>query len=429
MLEVLIKIICSLIMAISGVLIIEKITNVKINLLSFTNICIILLSQLLPCILYSGEYHGLYTILIYFINIIVYKILFKKNLTEILILSAIQLIVLFFADFITTMLLRIFFTTPEIRNTWYLMLAANFMSSSIGLIIVSFKRISNFFHNIANKLSNIKHINSITFIFLLLIFFCIMSNSVIANTGWNINFLMDIFTITIFITLLIIYTNEKNHIENIEKQYDGLFKYVQSFEDWIEKEQINRHEYKNQLAVIRCLTKEKKVKNKIDEILEDNINIEGQVVHKLKELPKGGLKGLMYYKAALAQKDKIRLEIDICLEKKTILNKLSKLQVRVLCNLIGIYFDNAIEAARETKKKTVLLEMYELKDKVNIVISNTFKRTKNFDNRNNRGVTTKGEGHGNGLYLAKKLIEKNDWIESKQEVIDKYYIQTLIIKN
>ena len=355
MLEVLIKIICSLIMAISGVLIIEKITNVKINLLSFTNICIILLSQLLPCILYSGEYHGLYTILIYFINIIVYKILFKKNLTEILILSAIQLIVLFFADFITTMLLRIFFTTPEIRNTWYLMLAANFMSSSIGLIIVSFKRISNFFHNIANKLSNIKHINSITFIFLLLIFFCIMSNSVIANTGWNINFLMDIFTITIFITLLIIYTNEKNHIENIEKQYDGLFKYVQSFEDWIEKEQINRHEYKNQLAVIRCLTKEKKVKNKIDEILEDNINIEGQVVHKLKELPKGGLKGLMYYKAALAQKDKIRLEIDICLEKKTILNKLSKLQVRVLCNLIGIYFDNAIEAARETKKKTVLL--------------------------------------------------------------------------
>ena len=37
-----------------------------------------------------------------------------------------------------------------------------------------------------------------------------------------------------------------------------LFSYVyKHFEDWIEKEQLNRHEYKNQLAVLRCLTKGK----------------------------------------------------------------------------------------------------------------------------------------------------------------------------
>ena len=183
-----------------------------------------------------------------------------------------------------------------------------------------------------------------------------------------------------------------------------IFSYVQNFEDWIEKEQLNRHEYKNQLAVIRCLTKEKNVKDKIDEILEDNINIEGSVVSKLKFLPKGGIKGLMYYKAAIAQKKKINLTVDVDLEPKSILTKLSEQDVRVLCKLIGIYFDNAIEAAAETRKKSVLLEIYEIKDKVTIVLSNTFKKHDNFKNRNKKGVSSKGEGHGNGLYFASKLI-------------------------
>ena len=190
---------------------------------------------------------------------------------------------------------------------------------------------------------------------------------------------------------------------------------------------MNRHEYKNQLAVLRCLTKEKKVKNKIDEILEDNINIEEQAVTNFKSLPKGGIKGLMYYKAAIAQKQKINLTTDVSIENKGILTKLSEKEVRILCKLIGIYFDNAIEAAVESRKKNVTIEIYELKDKVNIVFSNTFKKHKNMKDRNKKGVSSKGEGRGNGLYFASKLIKENAWLEEKQEIIDNYYIQELTI--
>lgn len=190
---------------------------------------------------------------------------------------------------------------------------------------------------------------------------------------------------------------------------------------------MNRHEYKNQLAVLRCLTKEKKVKNKIDEILEDNINIEGQEVTNLKNLPKGGIKGLMYYKAAIAQKQKINLVTDVSLEKNSILNKLSEKEIRVLCKLIGIYFDNAIEASSESRKKILTIEVYELKDKAYFVFSNTFKKHKNMKDRNQKGVSSKGKGRGNGLYFANKIIKENKWLEEKQEVIDNYYIQTVII--
>ena len=48
--------------------------------------------------------------------------------------------------------------------------------------------------------------------------------------------------------------------------------------------------------------------------------------------------------------------------------------------------------------------------------------------RNKKGISSKGEGRGNGLYFAGKLIKENSWLEGKQEIIDNYYIQQLIIK-
>ena len=172
----------------------------------------------------------------------------------------------------------------------------------------------------------------------------------------------------------------------------------------------------------------KKVKDKINEILEDNINIGGEVINQLKLLPKGGIKGLLYYKVAIAQKKKINITADVSLENKSILNTLEEQEIRVICKLIGIYLDNAIEAAEETRKKNILIEVYELPNKVCFVFSNTFKKKGNFNDRNKKGITTKGEGHGNGLYFASKLMEQNNFLESKQDVVDGYYIQQLIIK-
>ena len=157
------------------------------------------------------------------------------------------------------------------------------------------------------------------------------------------------------------------------------------------------------------------------------INIDEQSLTNLKSLPKGGLKGLMYYKSALAQKQKIKLSTDVYINEKGILSKLSKEQTKVLCKLIGIYFDNAIEAAMESKKKIVVVEIYELKDRVSIVFSNTFKKGQLLKDRNKKGVSSKGEGRGNGLYFASKLLKNNKWLKEHQDNIDGYYIEQITI--
>lgn len=425
MLEVCVKFICALIMSVYGFYIIKKITNSEEKLLSHKAIIGILVLCIITVGLYRIQYTGAYSIGIFALQIIIYKEIFNIKTEESLIASGILMVLVFAGDIIVSILLRNFFTVNEVRNTWYLYILSNILVAVLGVLTVRIKLVLNQIKSFYVNISKNKSISTILFVILLMIGLSSLSQSTKDSKVLSANYFVNIIVMLIFFVLSYLFIKSKNNYDKLNVEYENLFTYVQNFEDWIEKEQLNRHEYKNQLAVLRCLTTEKKVKDKIDEILEDNINIEGQVVHQLKMLPKGGIKGLMYYKAAIAQKNKINLTVDVSLEIRSLLNKLSEKDIKVICRLIGIYFDNAIEAARETRKKEVLVEVYEIDDHVTFIFSNTFKKPKNFEDRNKKGVSSKGEGHGNGLYFASKLIAENPWLSSKQEVIDKYYIQEL----
>lgn len=428
MLDILTKLVCSTMMTILGFYIIKMILKSEEKMFTIKNITLLSILIIIPFFLYKVQYTSIYTLITYLLNILIYRKIFNQSVIQAIISSSMLMVIVFILDVINSNFYMPFITVDELRGIWYYRLLSNITMCILCIILCKFKIVRNALNKFELKLKNTRYISSAIFLILLTIVFTLVGISIYKNFGYNLNFLLSLVVMIIFLVLLTIFLNEKNNNDKLTSEYDNLFNYVQNFEEWIEKEQLNRHEYKNQLAVLRCMTKEKKVINKIDEILEDNINIEGEVVNQLKSLPKGGVKGLMYYKSAIAQKRKINLTLDVCIERKSILNKLSEKELRVLCKLIGIYFDNAIEAAAETRKKNVTIEIYEIKDHVSFVISNTFKQHKNMDRRNEKGVSSKGEGHGNGLYFASKLIDKNKWLTSSQDIIDKYYIQELNIK-
>lgn len=427
MLEVLTKLLGSLVMPICGFYIIKKITKSEVKFFSVKTLLGILILSAATIILRNKEYAGISTIAIFALQIIVYREMFNIKLEESLIACGILMFVTFIGDILSTVILRSFAELEDLRNNGPLYLLANLMVSAFVIIIVKIKLFLHSLQNFYNTLSKKRSISNMAFIILLIIGLSSIAQNVTRASSQSTSYFVNIIIMLIFFALATLFIKSKNSYDRLNSEYESMFSYVQNFEDWIEKEQLNRHEYKNQLAVLRCLTSEKKVKDKIDEILEDSINVEGEVVHQLKTLPKNGIKGLMYYKSAIAQKNKIDLTVNISLEVHSILSKLSEKEAKVLCHLIGIYFDNAIEAAKETRKKKVLIEIYEIKDHVTFVFSNTFKKAKNFDDRNKKGVSTKGDGHGNGLYYASKLIDQNPWLSQKQEVIDKYYIQQIIV--
>lgn len=427
MLEILTKFICFIIMYFTGYFVIKKITDKRISF-SKELIFYIALLALVSIFLHKVQYTTLYTITVFLLNIVVYKKIFKIDWSHSIIATSIFMIALIPADIVVTTLFRTLFTQEQIRIDFFISIAANTLIGliSIGLISIPFlnKLIKKFYENISRK----KVLGEVLFFLLLIIGFCYLGYNYATHNINDQTYISNVIIIAIFTVITIIFIQSKNEYKHLSDEYDVLYGYVQNFEEWIEKEQLNRHEYKNQLAVLRTVAKDKAVKEKIDEILEDNVKLEDEVISKLKDLPKGGLKGLMYYKAALAKKNNIKLVVDISLKKNSYLNKLSESNNKALCHLLGIYLDNAIEAAAETKEKYLLLEIYELTDEIKIIISNSFIQSENFEKRNEKGVTTKGEGHGNGLYLAKKIISKNKWLTSEQKVVEKYYYQTLIIK-
>lgn len=427
MLGVLSKTICFLIMTITGIYFVGKVTKRPLEL-SIKSYVLIIISALLTVFLHPIQYTTMYSITIFILNILIYKSLYKITIEQSSITTSIFMVILFVTDLITFLAFRIFFTINEIRTDYILSIFVNIVTSMLSISIINIKVIIDKIRKFYSDIEKHKNLISMIFLILLIIGLCYLGYNItfskIYDKTHNTNYIITI----IFTILVCLFIQSRNNYNSLSDEYDTLFSYVQNFEDWIEKEQLNNHEYKNQLAVIRSITKDKKVINKINDILEDNINIKKDVVHKLKDLPKGGLKGIMYYKVAIAQKNKIHIDVDVNIDRKSIINRLNEQQMKTLSKLIGIYLDNAIEAAIETKKKVIIIEIYDLVEQTNIIISNTFTTTDNFHKRNEKGVSTKGEGRGNGLYYALNLINKNEWLKEKQEVVDDYYIQSLFIK-
>ena len=430
MLEVLGNFASCTINGVLGFYVIKKISKSEVKLLCLHTILWLLLEVVISTYLQQTQYLGIHTLIIYCVNILIYKNIFNLNLNSSIIANVLAIGLIFIGDIFVYIVMSMILNVNRLIASWKLFLITNILIAVFTIGIVSIKVIQTKLQNFYNTIKDKAVISNTIFFVLVLFIITIIVYNLCINIKITSDRIVYLLVGAILTILMYIFIDSKNNYSKLSNEYDALFSYVQNFEDWIEKDQLNRHEYKNQLAVLRCLTKEKKVKDKIDEILEDSINIEGQAVTNLKNLPKGGIKGLMYYKAAIAQKHKVNLTTDVSLERKGLLTKLSEKDIRVLCKLIGIYFDNAIEAAAESRKKNLTIEVYELKDKVTFVFSNTFKRHRNMKDRNKKGVSSKGEGRGNGLYFASKLIKDNSrWITEKQEIIDKYYIQQLIVYN
>lgn len=419
--------ICSTIMSIMGLIVVRKISGSGEKIFTLKNFVLTLCLIVLPIFIHDVKYNYIYTIIIYVMTIIIYKYILNISFVKSIISCGIMLISLFFVEFIASVLFASVTTIDNVRNTWYINLLSNVIISIIVISIYKIKIIGNNIILFISKLEQKTSIKIIISIFLSIIAMSTILYTLGKNFSINSVFTTNFIIFTVFFILIIMLLSERGNYEKLLDEYDSLFKYVRVFEDWIETEQLNRHEYKNQLAVLRCMTKERKVKDKIDSIITDYINVDNEMINQLKNLPNGGFKGLLYYKMAVAKNNGIKVELDVSMGAGNILCKFKNEKLKTLSNLIGIYFDNAIEAAKDTKKKIVSLEIYEYDNIIDIVISNTFNQKYNISNRNKKGFSTKGQGRGNGLYFASKLLSKNKWIIDSQEIYKDFYIQKLSI--
>ena len=321
MLPLIVKFIIGLIMAITSFLIVKKLTknNEKISLYT---VIIILILTLPTVILYQTKYNAFILLITYVLSIILYRRYFKINIVTSIILCSCEILILTLSDLFISSINLTIFSYEEIRNVWYISIVNNLIIGLLSIGISSIKFLSNRINYLCKKIDNKTGYKIAIFATISILIIAILFYNITTIFKLDLYYSITIIALVGLFILYYFYISEKANYEKLNDEYNILFDYVQNFENWIDDEQMYRHELKNNLSIIRSMTNNKKIIEKIDEMIKFSIIIDDKDIEDLKNIPKGGLKGLLYYKVALAKNKKVKMVVEVSPKVETILKKL-----------------------------------------------------------------------------------------------------------
>lgn len=375
------------------------------------------IKTIITCLLYSSLFFSI----------------FKIKLSKSIFTPIVYVILLIIPDLLTLVgAIYIFRVSKEVyySNIASSALCNLFVCSGMLLLTIilrkSLKKLINY-----NLSTNKKIIvmSSITLVMLAIFFY-----NLIKTFEFNNNIITYLVIIVMLICILLYLFKQKIENEKISKKYDELLDVMKSYESDIEEQRTLRHETKNEFATIKCKLQDKE-NNKtiieyIDSVIGEKEKAGSTKYSKFKYLPSNGLKGFFYYKFIEAEKKGINVSINISKQiENSFLKDIETKDFKDLARIIGVYLDNAIEASSTSEDKKLGIEMYLIKEKIEIIITNTFNNEINLDKIGKESFSTKGKHRGHGLLLVNKILSENNMFEAKNEIRGNIYIQSLKIKD
>ena len=359
--------------------------------------------------------------------------IFKIKLSKSIFTSIVYIILLVIPDLLT--LGGAIYIFDVSKEFCYESLSGSIISnfSVLGIMIILTVSIRKPLKKLINyNLSTNKKIivmSSITLVMLAIFFY-----NLIKTFEFNNNIITYLVIIVMLICILLYLFKQKIENEKISKKYDELLDVMKSYESDIEEQRTLRHETKNEFATIKCKLQDKEdnktIIEYIDSVIGEKEKAGSTKYSKFKYLPSNGLKGFFYYKFIEAEKKGISVSVNISKQiENSFLKDIETKDFKDLARIIGVYLDNAIEASSTSEDKKLGIEMYLIKEKIEIIITNTFNNEINLDKIGKESFSTKGKHRGHGLLLVNKILSENNKFEAKNEIRGNIYIQSLKIKD
>lgn len=310
-------------------------------------------------------------------------------------------------------------------------LLANMLISIISIVIVNNRLVRKQYTKLFNCMININFKFRYIMMFLLIGTLNILWSIVYLNYN-NIKMLyINIIFIIIYSYILYFALSEKNKNINFKAENKVLMDHLNEYEKMLDYQRVSNHEDKNQLLVIKNMVghKNQKLIDYIDEIIKDKKEDNEILLSQAKKIPSGGLQGIIYQKMLIMEEHNIKFNLGINKNIKDLnLNNINSKLNYDICRIVGIFLDNAIEETIKTNEKIIQMSIYNESGHLVIIIANYFKDQLDMVKLGTKGYTTKGEGHGYGLALAKKIVKANFQIYNETQIIKNIFEQTLKIK-
>lgn len=375
-----------------------NISNSKKNFHEF----IIYFIIFVPLLLISYEFfYGITRLIlnILFIIISLYFSIFKKDISNSVYYTLSYEMIAFISEFLTSVAILIIFNFNSIE---YSNLPFSLsISSLINSILIYLISKVNFISKNIRKLNNIIKKNNKDWIYIILVMILMVLLMTFNRYKMNSSIEYYIYiVIIIFVVVSFVYViYNKFQRQAMEDKYNESMEYVLRYEKIINEQGKKNHEYNNQLMVIKgYINKPERLSEYLDEVIGEHKTGQNYTVKQLGFLPDGGVKGLLYHKLSKMEDNNIKyyLYVDQNLKDKDI-ESFDLKTYRDLTKLLGVFLDNAIDAALKSEEKEIEVELKDKDDCLLLTISNTYDKNTDINKVGKSGFTTKGVGHGFGL--------------------------------
>lgn len=407
---------------------IKNLSKIKFDVKNMLTYVLILIPLLLIVyICFDGITRLLLNII--FTIMALYLSIFKKDISNSVFYALTYEVLVFISEIVISVLVLIIFKfdATEYSNLPFSLSISSIINCLLVYMLSKLKFISK---NVRRLNDIIKKNNKdwiyIILIMILLVLFIFFNRYKMDNsTEYFVNTAMAIFVVISFV--YVIYN--KFQKQAMEDKYNESMEYVLRYEKIINDQGKKNHEYNNQLMVIKgYVNNPERLSKYLDEVIGEHKTGQNYTVKQLGFLPDGGVKGLLYHKLSKMEDNNIKyyLYVDQNLKDKNIENFDLK-TYRDLTKLLGIFLDNAIDAALKSEEKEIEVELKDKGDCLLLTISNTYDKNTDINKVGKSGFTTKGVGHGFGLSIVKDIAKTNSEIETFSSKESDKFIQTAMI--
>ena len=360
-----------------------------------------------------------------------YKYILEATNIKIFVYSIVTMIILALAEILFVLLVSLF---DYIFNSSIALLVTNSIFSNtiiaiLGIIIAKLLR--------PKLIKYIEKINQLNILILMqfILTLCIVSASInyLYIEKWNFSYKMILIFIVMIGSATLTFSLLKQYLKNKEvvSKHQMLEEYLKTSADLIDKYSSTVHKYKNNLVVIKGYIKSDipEANKYIDGLLEKVEDKKYTWVKQLNRISIDSIRYIIYYKLSKAEECNLKIFVNVSKDIKDINSIiLNSNDLGHVLDILGEYFDNAIYASNESVEKELNLDIFKLDNELILSISNTFKGSLDLASITKNGYTTKGKGHGFGLYDIDKTIKNIEVLSNKYEIIDNYFITTLKIQ-
>ena len=369
------------------------------------------------------------TLNIVFTIIALYLSIFKKDFSNSVYYAFAYEMLAFISEFIISIFILLIF---KLNGISYFNMPFSLLISSVlnSLLVYLLTKISFISKNI-RRLNNIIKKNNKDWIYIILVM--ILMILLMASNLYKMNSTVEYYIylmIVVFVIVSFVYViYNKFQRQAMEDKYNESMEYVLRYEKIINEQGKKNHEYNNQLMVIKgYINKPERLSEYLDEVIGEHKTGQNYTVKQLGFLPDGGVKGLLYHKLSKMEDNNIKyyLYVDQNLKDKDI-ESFDLKTYRDLTKLLGVFLDNAIDAALKSKEKEIEVELKDKDDCLLLTISNTYDKNTDINKVGKSGFTTKGVGHGFGLSIVKDIAKTNSEIETFSSKENDKFIQTAMI--